>query len=80
MRRDAEATLDRWEGRWSPSIACVRPGRILWRGRWTGPCGGQYTCYALTRRGIDRFVEREMARWTRRLRRVARTRHRRRFA
>jgi hypothetical protein len=72
VRKDAEAALDRWPG-WTPSIAINRPGRFLYRGTWTGPMGGRYVYRSLTKRGIERHVERELARWTRVWRRAGQT-------
>lgn len=69
MRKpDAQATLDRWPG-WTLTIIYNSAG-LLQRGAWRGPCGGRYEYYALTKRGIERRVERKLASWTRKRRHI----------
>ncbi len=81
-RWDDRLTPDNPTGRtWRPKVALCRRSWHRWTASWVGPEGGRYPnpyyggrMTAFTRGGAIRCVERELARWTRRRRKVARRR------
>jgi len=65
---DCLVTLKHWEP-WKPKLRVERWGP-LWTAIWKGPMGGRHEVVAFTRKGLDRSVERTLAGWTRKKRRV----------
>jgi hypothetical protein len=69
IRHDARLTRDRWP-KWTPRKTRIRRKGLFLACNWNGPIGGRYTALACTHKGLDYKIEKELARWTRKRRKV----------